>query len=278
MLMPGTMDYSLSHLLCVLGLTTLAGLATGIGGFVAFFTKRTNTKFLTFALGFSGGVMVYISFVELLANARVDLKAIYGDLWGGIWALTAFFVGILVAALIDRCVPEDENPHEFFELDREELPSVPQNHLNNGRIHRIGALFALVIGIHNFPEGIATFAAGMDSIGLGLSITLAVAIHNIPEGMVVAIPLYYGTGDRKKAVLYSFASGLAEPAGALLAMLLIFPFLTPTLLALLFACVAGIMVFISFDELLPMAEKWGHHHLSIYGIILGMLVMSFTLL
>ena len=272
------MDYSLSHLLCVLGLTTLAGLATGIGGFVVFFTKRTNTKFLTFALGFSGGVMVYISFVELLANARVDLKAIYGDLWGGIWALAAFFGGILVAALIDRCVPEDENPHEFFELDREELPSVPQNHLNNGRIHCIGALFALVIGIHNFPEGIATFAAGMDSIGLGLSITLAVAIHNIPEGMVVAIPLYYGTGDRKKAVLYSFASGLAEPAGALLAMVLIFPFLTPTLLALLFACVAGIMVFVSFDELLPMAEKWGHHHLSIYGIILGMLVMSFTLL
>lgn len=269
------MEYDAGYISNVLVMTTLAGLATGIGGFVTFFMKRTDTKLLTFSLGFSGGVMVYISLVELLGIARHELMGIYGDRMGGLWALIAFFGGIGIAALIDKCVPEDENPHEFPDPSQVNLTSpsaVPRN------IKRSGFLFALAIGIHNFPEGIATFAAGMNSISMGASIALAVAVHNIPEGMIVAVPLYYGTGSRKKAVFYSFLSGLAEPVGAILAMLVIFPFLSPTLLAVLFACVAGIMVYISFDELLPMAEKWGHHHLSIYGIILGMLVMALVLL
>ena len=137
---------------------------------------------------------------------------------------------------------------------------------------------ALAIGIHNFPEGVATFAAGLDSLTLGTSIALAVAVHNIPEGIAVAVPLYYGTGSRKKALFYSFLSGLAEPVGAAIAMLFLFHFLTPTVLAILFASVAGIMVFISFDELLPMAERWGHHHISIMGIIAGMLLMAVVLI
>ncbi len=270
------MDYNSSYILHVLLMTTLAGLATGIGGFVIFFMKRTDTKLLTFSLGFSGGVMVYISLVELLGIARQDLMGIYGDRMGAVWALISFFGGIGIAALIDKCVPADENPHEFPDVSQ--LNSLPSSVPPPGSIKRSGFLFALAIGIHNFPEGIATFAAGMNSISMGASIALAVAVHNIPEGMIVAVPLYYGTGSRKKAVVYSFLSGLAEPVGAILAMLVIFPFLSPTLLAVLFASVSGIMVYISFDELLPMAEKWGHHHLSIYGIILGMLVMALVLI
>ena len=149
---------------------------------------------------------------------------------------------------------------------------------SSSRIKRSGILFALAIGIHNFPEGIATFAAGLDSLTLGTSIALAVAVHNIPEGIAVAVPLYYGTGSRKKALFYSFLSGLAEPVGAAIAMFFLFHFLTPTVLAVLFASVAGIMVFISFDELLPMAERWGHHHISIMGIIAGMLLMAIVLI
>lgn len=273
------MDIETGYMVKVLILTTLAGLATGIGGFVTFFMKKTDTKLLTYALGFSGGVMIYISMVELLGLAQDSLIEIHGKQIGGLATIAAFFGGIGIAALIDKCVPEDENPHEFKEPEDIRRLQASGNTLPaTGKIRRSGILFALAIGIHNFPEGIATFAAGISSLELGASIALAVAVHNIPEGMVVAVPLYYGTGSRKKAVFYSFLSGLAEPVGAVLAMLLIFPFLTPTVLAVLFGAVAGIMVFISFDELLPMAEKWGHHHLSIYGIISGMFVMAFVLL
>lgn len=273
------MDFETSHMLQVLLLTTFAGLATGLGGFVTFFMKRDNTKILTYALGFSGGVMIYISMVELLGLAHDSMIEIHGARIGGLATMAAFFGGMGIAALIDKCVPEDENPHEIKDIEDIERVREPNSQsASHNKIKRSGVLFALAIGIHNFPEGIATFAAGMSSIQLGASIALAVAVHNIPEGMVVAVPLYYGTGSRKKAIWYSFLSGLAEPLGAVLAMLLIFPFLTPTVLAVLFAAVAGIMVFISFDELLPMAEKWGHHHLSIYGIISGMFLMALVLL
>lgn len=270
------MDLSTSHILTVFLLTTLAGLATGIGGFIAFFVKKTDTKALTFSLGFSGGVMVYISLVELLGQAQQRLTEYQGHTAAAWIAIASFFGGIAVAALIDYLVPEDENPHEA--RGPEDIHGAGNGEFSSTKIKRSGVLFALAIGIHNFPEGIATFAAGLDSLTLGTSIALAVAVHNIPEGIAVAIPLYYGTGSRKKAVFYSFLSGLAEPIGAAIAMLFLFHFLTPTLLSILFASVAGIMVFISFDELLPMAERWGHHHISIMGIIAGMLLMALVLI
>lgn len=270
------MDLSADHILVVFLLTTLAGLATGIGGFIAFFMKRTDTKALTFALGLSGGVMVYISLVELLGEAQHRLMEFEGHTAGSWIAIASFFGGIAVAALIDYLVPEDENPHEA--RGPEDIHGQASGEFSSSRIKRSGILFALAIGIHNFPEGIATFAAGLDSLTLGTSIALAVAVHNIPEGIAVAVPLYYGTGSRKKALFYSFLSGLAEPVGAAIAMFFLFHFLTPTVLAVLFASVAGIMVFISFDELLPMAERWGHHHISIMGIIAGMLLMAIVLI
>ncbi len=270
------MELTADHILSVFLLTTIAGLATGIGGLIAFFMKKTDTKMLTFSLGFSGGVMVYISLVELLGDARSRLMDIHGDSAGAWYALAAFFGGIALAALIDYLVPEDENPHEA--RGPEDIHDCADcGKYSSAKVKRSGILFALAIGIHNFPEGIATFAAGLESIALGASIALAVAVHNIPEGIAVSVPLYYGTGSRKKAVYYTFLSGLAEPAGALLAMAFLINFLTPTLLAVLFAAVAGIMVFISFDELLPMAERWGHHHMSIIGIIAGMLLMAIVL-
>ena len=241
------MDLSADHILVVFLLTTLAGLATGIGGFIAFFMKRTDTKALTFALGLSGGVMVYISLVELLGEAQHRLIEFEGHTAGSWIAIASFFGGIAVAALIDYLVPEDENPHEA--RGPEDIHGQASGEFSSSRIKRSGILFALAIGIHNFPEGIA-----------------------------VAVPLYYGTGSRKKALFYSFLSGLAEPMGAAIAMFFLFHFLTPTVLAVLFASVAGIMVFISFDELLPMAERWGHHHISIMGIIAGMLLMAIVLI
>ena len=268
-------NFSLEQILIVTALTTFAGLATGIGGAIGFFVRRTNTRLLTFLLGLSAGVMIFISFVELFASAQRSLTEEHGDLRGKLVALVAFFGGIALALLIDRLVPEDENPHEAHGV--EELSEASAHGVPAGAMHRSGMLFMLAIGIHNFPEGMATFAAGLSGLSLGVPIAIAVALRNIPEGPTVSLPLFYAAGSRRKAFLYSFLAGLAEPVGALIGMLVLFPFLSPTVLAVLFAAVAGIMVFISFDELLPMSERWGHHHLSIYGIGVGMLVMGGTL-
>lgn len=268
------MEISGNTVLFGLGLTLLAGLATGIGSCLAFFSNRSDTRFLTFSLGFSGGVMIYISFVEMLASAHHELTEFFGKPWGPFYATAAFFCGIGFALLIDRLIPDAENPHEVKKV--EEITD-PSEKIKKEKLMRSGVLFALALGLHNFPEGVATFAASLSEPSTGIAIAIAVAIHNIPEGITVSVPIYYATNSRKKAFFWSFMSGLAEPAGAVVAWLIIMPFITPVLLALIFAGVAGIMVFISLDELLPLAEEYGHHHLSIYGIIAGMLVMALTL-
>lgn len=272
-------EISWQNMLTVLALTTFAGLATGVGGAIGFFVKKTNIRLLTFLLGLSAGVMVYISFVELLASAQENLAEAYGKFNGHLIGLASFSGGMLLAMLIDRLIPESENPHEAHGPEELHVPvKLPENDVNSAsKMRRSGLLFALAIGVHNFPEGMATFAAGINSLTLGIPIAVAVALHNIPEGITVSVPIYHATGSRKKAFMYSMVSGLAEPVGAGIAMLVLYPFLSETLLSVLFASVAGTMVFIAFDELLPMAERWGFHHLSIYGIITGMLLMGFTL-
>ena len=259
-------------------LSLMAGLCTGVGAALALFLKKTDTRLLTYALGASAGVMVYISFMELMPTAT----ELIGEQSGGKWIiLAAFFGGMAAASLIDHLVPEDENPHEVLSLN--ELHNLNQcttadcKRQVRQRVRRSAMMFAIAIGVHNFPEGMATVAAAFDNTGIAASVALAVAIHNIPEGITVAVPLLYGTGSRRKAFYIGTLTGLAEPLGALVCMLILLPFLSTTLLAVLFAVVAGIMVFISFDELLPMAERWGHHHLSIYGVVTGMFIMGLVL-
>lgn len=260
-------------LLVPLLLTLGAGLATGIGSAIAFFARHTNKRLLAFSLGLSGGVMVYVSFVELLRQAQEVLSAEWGVRPGMTAATGAFFAGILLIGVIDRLVPSFENPHEARPVEemRESKPRDP-------KLMRMGVMTALAIGIHNFPEGIATFTSAVDNMALGVAIAAAIAIHNIPEGIAVSIPVYYATGDRRKAFRLSLLSGLAEPVGALLAYLVLMPFMSPTLMGCILAGVAGIMVFISFDELLPAAREYGEHHLSLYGLISGMVVMAVSLL
>ena len=260
-----------SQIIAGLLLTLGAGLATGVGSFIAFFFKHSDRKFLSFALGLSGGVMIYISFAELLTEARLSLTDLYGHRVGSFFAIGAFFTGIALAMLIDRLVPDGENPHEFRAVEEMDSPR------HNDRLLRSGLLFALAVGIHNFPEGMAVFMASLADPGTGISIAIAIAIHNIPEGITVSVPIYHATGNRKKALLWSTLSGIAEPLGALAAWLIFAPFITSATLPLIFAGVAGIMVFISFDELLPLAEEYGEHHLSILGLISGMLIMAVSL-
>ena len=253
------------NILIPLLLTLGAGLATGIGSAIAFFAKRTNKRLLSFSLGLSGGVMIYVSFVELFQQANTTLS-------GVIVTVASFFAGILLIGVIDRLVPSIENPHEAHRV--EEMDHQP----HNPRLMRMGVMTALAIGIHNFPEGIATFTSAVDNMALGVAIAVAIAIHNIPEGIAVSIPIYYATGDRRKAFRLSLLSGLAEPVGAVLAYLVLTPFMTPTLMGCILAGVAGIMVFISIDELLPAAREYGEAHISIYGVVTGMAVMAASLI
>ena len=252
-------------------LASAAGLATGAGSCIAFFFDRSNKRFLALSLGFSGGVMLYISFAELLADARHSLTELYGKP-GSLCAAGAFFAGIFLSMLIDRLIPESGNPHEVRTVEEMEHP------VHRETLFRSGMLFALALAVHNFPEGMAVFMTSLESPETGIFTALAVAIHNIPEGITVSVPIYHATGSRKKAFFWSFLSGLAEPMGALCAYLILLPFLSKTLLMLLYAGVAGIMVFITFDELLPLSREYGEHHLSIYGLIAGMFLMALVLL
>lgn len=263
-----------SHVYLAFGLTLLAGLSTGIGSLIALLARRTNTAFLSLALGFSAGVMIYVSMVEIYPLAQQTALKTWGE--RGLWAAAgAFFAGIVLVAVIDRLVPSYENPHEprLLEAMEGDITSRPENNL-----FRTGILAALAIAIHNFPEGIATFLSVLQDPGLGIAIAVAIGIHNVPEGIAVSVPVYYATGDRKKAFIYSFLSGLSEPLGAFIGYLVLLPYISESLLALLFAAVAGIMMFVCLDELLPAAREYGKGHHSVYGIIAGMLVMALSLL
>jgi ZIP family zinc transporter len=265
------------------GLTLFAGLATGIGSAIAFFARRTNTGFLSMALGFSAGVMIYVSFVEIIVKARNSLAEEVGITSSHWITATAFFGGILFIAIIDKLIPSVENPHEMHKLEEmdeaEKQADNPEFKSHQSKkLMRMGLFTALAIAIHNFPEGLATFTAAISNPSLGIAIAVAIAIHNIPEGIAVSIPVYYATGSKRRAFWLSFLSGLAEPVGALIGYLILMPFMGPMVFGILFAGVAGIMVFISLDELLPAAEEYGEHHLSIYGLIAGMAVMALSLL
>lgn len=256
-------------------LTLFAGLSTGFGSLIALFTHKTNVKFLSVALGFSAGVMIYISFTEILVKAKESLVAEMGTISGSWIMVAAFFGGILLIALIDKLVPSEENPHEIHKV--EEMEGFIKSKQTE-KLYRMGIFSALAIAIHNFPEGLATFTAALTDPQIGIPIAVAIAIHNIPEGIAVSIPIFFATGNRYKAFRLSFLSGLAEPVGALIGYLILMPFMSPLVFGILFAAVAGIMVYISLDELLPAAREYGEHHLSIYGLLLGMAVMAVSLL
>lgn len=248
-----------------LTLTVLAGLATGIGSVMALFTKQTNTKFLSASLGFSAGVMLYVAMIEIFAKAKSYLCEAAGEI-GGSWICAgAFFGGIILIGLIDYLVPNAEN----------DIGSGADRGMG---LKRMGFMTALAIGIHNFPEGLATFTSALRDPHLGIAIAVAIAIHNIPEGIAVSAPIFFATGKRKKAFGISFLSGITEPVGALIGYLILMPFFNDIIFGVLFASVAGIMVFIAVEELLPMAREYEKSKITIIGVVAGMMVMSLSLL
>lgn len=261
------------------GLTLMAGLATGIGGGIAFYVKRADARFLAVALGFSAGVMIYVSLMEIMAKSGDILTDALGEKAGNWAAVLAFFGGMLFIALIDRFIPSfEERPGARRTVNQAVENGKPGETAGNQRLLRMGLFTALAVAIHNFPEGFITFFTTLRDPLLGASIAAAVAIHNIPEGIAVAVPIYYATGSRRKAFFWAFLSGIAEPVGALVGYAVLAQFLSDIVFGVVFAAVAGIMVYISFDQLLPTAREYGDHHLSVLGLVSGMALMALSLL
>lgn len=258
----------MENVIIAIMLTAVAGLSTGIGGIIAFFFKNKDTKFLAFTLGVSAGVMVYVSFAELLAKATDTLGSSYGIKPGAIITGGMFFLGVAIAAAIDRLVPDVNISENITEKKGK----------NKESLFRTGLVTALIMGVHNFPEGMATFVSALQSPVMAIPIVAAIAVHNIPEGIAVAVPIYYATGSRRRAFWYALISGLAEPLGAIIGYLMLMPYIGPVTNAFVFAAVAGIMVFISIDEILPSARNYETGHISVYGFVAGMFVMAVSLI
>jgi ZIP family zinc transporter len=252
------------------GLALLAGISTGIGGLIVVLFKKVSVKALSIMLGFSAGIMIYISFIELYQEAQSNLCNSHGIINGKILTVLSFFFGIVLMAFINEFIPEPNQPH------RTRMIKAPAS--GSGHLYRTGLFTAIAVTIHNFPEGIATFISGIKSPALGISIALAIAIHNIPEGIAISIPVFYATKKKSKAFFMSLISGLSEPIGALISALILGPFISDTVFGIIFGAVAGIMVYISIDELLPTAREYGEHNLSILGLMLGMAVMALSVI
>lgn len=252
--------------------SALAGLATMFGALIVFVSKSDNKKFLSSALGFSAGVMIFISFMEMMPMAQENFMKTMADKQAQWMVLASFFGSMAVFGIISHLVPEADEPHEIKTEEEMEERS------HELALEQVGLKSAVAIGIHNFPEGMVTFMTSLMDPAMGLSIAVAIAMHNIPEGIGVAAPIYFATGDKKRALWLTFLSGVSEPVGALLAYLLLRPFLTPTLFGVVFGAISGIMVLISFDELLPASRAYGETHLSLLGLIFGMMVMGASLI
>lgn len=254
-------------------MTALAGLATLIGGFITFFVNKNNLKILSLGLGFSAGVMIFVSLTEILTTAENLLKAHYPVKYH--WMLfCGFIAGVLISKLIDEFIPDHVEEDDFTEDCSSEDIKCKHKH----RIKRAGLLTAIAIAIHNFPEGLGTFLVTSQNMAIGISIAFAIALHNIPEGIAVALPIYHATGKKRMAIWYSFWTGITEPIGAIIGMLLLQFFLPQVFVGLSMAAVVGIMIYISFDTLLPLSHEYGDWHYAITGIMSGMIIIWASLL
>ena len=267
-------------LLLAFAVTLGAGLATGIGSTIAFFAKTTNKSFFAVSMGFSAGVMIYLSFAEILPKATQYVEEYVTATEAAGIAAGALIAGLVLMAVIDALVPSGANPHENTDVEllgTTDTPLQGVDEVQNKALLRMGVFVALAIAIHNFPEGLATFLLVLDDPQIGIALAIAVAMHNIPEGIAVSVPVYYATKSRLKAFRLSFLSGLAEPAGAVIGYLILAQFLNHFVLGIIFAMVAGVMVFLAIDTLLPTARNSARGHLTVYGVIAGMAVMAASL-
>lgn len=243
-------------------LSFIAGMSTLLGAFILFTMKEKNEKLVSMALGFSGGVMISVSFTHLLPHAHELLESAYGEKIGLLLQTIFLLIGVVIAGGLDRFVP----------------------HINTGsceeykhqNLFRVGFISTLAIGLHNFPEGVATFMAGYNDLSLGISVALAITLHNIPEGISVAMPIYCATGSKKKAFKYTFLSGIVEPIGALLTYFVLRPYINNFTLGAIFALISGIMLYIAIEELIPSSRQYKYIRTAITSTFIGIIMMPLT--
>lgn len=262
-------EISTGNVLVALAVTTAAGLATGVGGLLVFTQKQPGARMLAFGLAFAGGAMVYVSLSEILNKSVASFSQGYGDRLGFTLGTVAFLCGIGLIMLVDRLVP---NPHERLESDD---PFFREH--NAAYIKRVGLLTALAITVHNFPEGLATFFATLENPGVGMPLAFAIAIHNVPEGIAIAVPVYFATHNKAYAFGACLLSGLAEPLGAIIGYTLLRPWMSDAVFGSVFGIIAGVMVFLALDELLPAAKRYARGHETVYGLVSGMAVLAISL-
>ncbi len=265
--MTDIIQYDFYHVMVAFALTIGAAAATMIGGMSVLTARIASPRLLAFGLAFAGGAMVYISLVEIFGKSNLAFAEIYSDKTAYVLATILFFCGVAFLAMIDRLIP---NPHN--ELTKISSPETDRKHLA-----RVGLMAALAITIHNFPEGMATFFATLDNPVVGAPLALAIAVHNIPEGVSIAVPVYYATNSKQKAILACLLSAIAEPVGAALGYFILAPFLTPAVFGCVFGVIAGAMVFLALDELLPSAKRYASGHDAVYGMIIGMGMVALSL-
>lgn len=246
--------------LIALLLAAIAGLSTMLSTVLLFFTKGKNEKLVSASLAFAAGVMLSVSFLDLYPQSAAFLESFVGGNWGIILSVIFLSVGVLLAGLLDKLVPHEETHKETDTREHKDL-------------YRVGFVSMLAIGLHNFPEGIATFMAGYTDISLGIQVTIAIAMHNIPEGISVAMPVYFATGNKWKAIKYTFLSGMAEPLGAFVAFLVLRPFINDLVMGIIFAILTGIMLYIAIEELLPSSRQYGHKKLALISTFAGVVIM-----
>lgn len=227
-------------------LTTLAGLSTLIGAFVIFISKKKKDSIIIGSLGFASGVMIMVSFSDLIPNSYTLFSNTYSVIVSILLLLIAMNIGVILSKSINKLIPS-----------------------NNNELYRVGILSMLAIMLHNIPEGIATYITNCSNITLGLSLTIAIAAHNIPEGISISVPIFYATGSKLKAFLYTFISGISELIGAIIAALFLAPFVTDTLMAFLYAIIAGIMIYLSITELLKTSLDYNKKNLTWFYFMIG---------
>lgn len=260
-----------------LGLTTIVGLSMGLGSLLSFFVKGTNKRFLAIALSFSAGIMIYVSFMAILPEGMELIESHFGEQGGHLIALVGFFGGMLITAIVEKLVHKfggHYHGHDDHDHDHEH----DHHHGENGEhLSKLGLMSAIAIAIHNLPEGLAIFTAGLKDISVAIPVAAAVILHNIPLSIAISVPIYYSTGSKRKAFLYSLFVGLCQPFGAIIGYLILSNFFNDLVFGILFSIVAGIMIFVSLDELLPSSQKYEDHHISVYGAIAGMIVMALSI-
>lgn len=254
------------QVLTAFAVTCAAGLATLIGGAWVLCFKTPNMRVLSFGLAFAAGAMVYVSLTELL-NKSIHAFSFQGnEAQSFAYATGAFLLGLILVLILDRFIP---NPHENIESE----------HVFEGqkKLLKTGILTFFAITAHNLPEGLASFFATLDSPSLGAPLAFAIAIHNIPEGVAIALPVYMATGRKDYAIWASLIAGLAEPFGAFIGYWILAPYMGQQLYGVIFGLIAGVMVYLALDELLPTAKRYAKGHETVYGLVSGMTALASSL-